>query len=95
MGDTPAFRKSYSTTDVNKSGSRVYDDAWDLGGVKITRRGQEFVLMRSDYLAKMIEDAREGRPNALEDLLKDYDPEKIKRLGAEFLADRPAGKELL
>jgi hypothetical protein len=89
------FSTSYSVTEVNKSGSRVYDDAWVKGGVEITRRGQRFALVRQDYLDKLIEEAREGRPTCLADLLADYDPEKIKEITAEFAAAPSVGKEML
>lgn len=95
MPGAPVFDVSYSTTDVNKSGSRVYDDAWVKGGVEITRRGQRFVLLRRDYLNRLIEEAREGRPQSLDDLLRDYDPGKIRELTAGFEAEPPSGKELI
>ena len=95
MADPLAFDSSYTTTDVNKAGSRVYDDAWQKGGVEITRRGQRFVLLRRDYLAKLMEEAGDGRPKSLDDLLRDYDADKIKTLAAGFLDDHPAGKEMI
>lgn len=95
MADSPAFEASYTTTDVNKSGSRVYDDAWQKGGVEITRRGQRFVLLRRDYLAKLIEEARDDRPKTLDDLLRDYDADKIRTLTEEFDVSPSAGKELI
>lgn len=95
MPGTPVFDTSYSTTEINKSGSRVYDDAWVKGGVEITRRGQRFVLLRQDYLNRLIEEAREGRPQSLDDLLRDYDADKVRKLTGDFAAEPPAGKELI
>ncbi len=95
MPGTPVFDTSYSTTEINKSGSRVYDDAWVKGGVEITRRGQRFVLLRQDYLNRLIEEAREDRPQSLDDLLRDYDADKIRTLTGDFAAEPPTGKELI
>jgi hypothetical protein len=89
------FAASYSVTEINKSGSQVYDDAWVNGGVEITRRGQRFALIRQDYLDKLIEEAREGLPNSLADLLADYDPKKIRKLTSEFAEAPPVGKEMI
>jgi hypothetical protein len=93
--DDPVFDTTYSTTDVNKAGARVYDDAWVKGGVQITRRGQRFVLLRQDYLTKLIEDAHDDRPKSLDDLLRDYDADKVKKLTAVFTDEPPAGKEVI
>ncbi|MBF0324032.1 hypothetical protein [Magnetospirillum moscoviense] len=95
MPGAPVFETSYSTTEVNKSGSRVYDDAWVKGGVEITRRGQRFVLLRQDYLSRLIEEARDDRPQSLDDLLQDYDTAKIRNLTADFEAEPPTGTELI
>jgi hypothetical protein len=95
MSGAPVFDTSYSTTEINKSSSRVYDDAWVKGGVEITRRGQRFVLLRQDYLNRLIEAARDGRPQSLDDLLRDYDADKIRTLTGDFEAEPPAGKELI
>ena len=43
----------------------------------------------------MLEDARDDPPKSLEDLLRGYDADKIKRLTREFLDDAPAGQELI
>jgi hypothetical protein len=95
MPDKLRFDTVYSTTDVNKAGARVYDDAWAKGGVEITRRGQRFVLLRQDYLAKLLEQARDNLPHTLDDLLRDYDIEKIRKLTADFAVVPPAGKEII
>ncbi|MFA7431459.1 MAG: hypothetical protein WCZ23_14970 [Rhodospirillaceae bacterium] len=89
-----AFR-SFSTTEVNKSGGRVWDEAWQNGGVEITRRDQRFVVMRVDYLEKVIDEARDDRPKTLEDLLAGYDGDKIRRLTHGFMNDKPSGRESL
>ena len=95
MPGAPVFDTSYSTTDVNKAGARVYDDAWVKGGVEITRRGQRFVLLRQDYLTKLIEDAHDDRPNTLDDLLHDYDAGKIRTLTVDFSTGPAVGKEII
>ena len=95
MAGDPVFDTTYSTTDVNKVGARVYDDAWSKGGVQITRRGQRFVLLRQDYLTKLIEDAHDDRPRSLDDLLRDYDADKVKKLTAGFTDEPPAGREII
>ena len=95
MSGTPLFDTSYSTTDINKSSSRGYDDAWVKGGVEITLRGQRFVLLRQDYLNKLIEEARDDRPKSLDDLLLDYDASKIQKLTSGFTNEPPTGKELI
>ena len=95
MAGDPVFDTTYSTTDVNKAGARVYDDAWVKGGVQITRRGQRFVLLRQDYLAKLIEEARDDRPKSLADLLHDYDADKVKKLTAVFMDEPPTGREAI
>ena len=95
MATPPVFDTSYSTTAVNKSGSRVFDDAWVKGGVRITRRGQLFVLLRQDYLDRLIEEARDDRPNSLDDLLRDYDAAKIRTLTADFADDDAQGREIV
>ncbi|MEJ0018605.1 MAG: hypothetical protein WDN25_19015 [Acetobacteraceae bacterium] len=85
---------TYTATDLNKSGGKVLDDAGD-GAVRIKRRGTSYVLMREETLARMLEAAREGRPQSLQDLLRDYDAVKVKSLTREFLDDAPVGKERL
>jgi len=95
MPGAPIFDSRYSTTDVNKSGARVYDDAWVKGGVQITRRGQNFVLLRQDYLETLIQEAQENRPKSLNDLLHDYDADKIKTLTTQFMNASPTGNEII
>ncbi len=95
MPGAPVFETSYSTTDINKAGARVYDDAWVKGGVEITRRGQRFVLLRQDYLTKLIEDAHDDRPKTLDDLLQDYDAGKIRTLTVDFSSGPTVGKEII
>ena len=85
---------SYSATDLNKCGGQILDAA-TTGAVRISRRGQDFILMRSDQLTGLLEAARDGRPQSLDDLLRDYDAAKIRGLTAGFLEDAPAGKEHL
>jgi hypothetical protein len=84
----------FSATDLNKSGAKVLDRALD-GAVEITRREQHFVLLREEQLKRLLTEAREDRPRSLEDLLRDYDPEKIKAETRAFLDEDPAGSELI
>lgn len=89
------FSASFSTTEINKSGAKVYDEAWVRGGVEITRRGQKFALLRQDVLEDMLSAASDRRPQSLEDLLRDYDADKIRKLSGVFLTAPPRGKELI
>jgi hypothetical protein len=86
---------SFRATDMNKAGGKILDAAAAKGGVEITRRGQEFILMLKSDLTKMLDDAREDRPQTIEDMLRDYDRDKIGKLTAGFLDDQPAGKEII
>jgi hypothetical protein len=83
-----------SATEFNKAGGKLLDAAL-AGAVRITRREQRFVLMREDALLHLIEDARDDRPKSLDDLLRDYDPDKLKKLTRGFLDDARKGKELI
>jgi hypothetical protein len=70
-------------------------DAATRGPVRITRRGESFVLLRETELAEILVEAADPRPKSLADLVKDYDAEDVKsRLGA-WLTDAPVGKEAL
>jgi molybdopterin-guanine dinucleotide biosynthesis protein len=89
-----AFVATYTATDLNKAGGRVLDDA-GRGTVRIRRRGTNFVLLREEQFTRLLAAAHDGRPQSLEDLLRDYDPDKVKSLTRGFLDDAPAGKELL
>ncbi|MDK9721049.1 MAG: hypothetical protein OEL53_07675 [Rhodospirillales bacterium] len=89
------FAASYSTTEINKSGAQVFDEAWARGGVEIRRRQQRFALVRQDVLERMIAEAGDQRPRSLDDLLRDYDADKIKGLTGDFLTAPPRGKERL
>jgi hypothetical protein len=92
MSDVVPFAGSFSATDLSKSAGKLLDAALN-GAVRITRREQSFVLLREEALSELLRDAREDRPRSLEDLLRDYDAEKIKRLTRPFLDDTAAGKE--
>jgi len=83
---------TFSATDLNKSGGKLLDTALK-GAVRITRRDQRFVLMREETLAELLDDARDVRPKSLDDLLRGYDADKIKKLTRGFLDDLPTGKE--
>ncbi|HYG91330.1 MAG TPA: hypothetical protein VD978_34310 [Azospirillum sp.] len=90
-----SFSASYRATDMNKAGGKMLDTAAAKGAVEINRRGQEFVLMLKSDLTKMLDDAREDRPQTIEDMLRDYDREKIAKLTVSFMNDQPVGKEIL
>ena len=85
---------TYTATDLNKAGGKVLDDA-GRGAVRIRRRGTSYVLMREETLDGLLAAARDGRPQSLEDLVRDYDGGKVKALTRGFLDDRPHGKERL
>lgn len=90
-----SFSASYRATDMNKAGGKMLDTAAAKGAVEISRRGQEFVLLLKSDLERLLDDAREDRPQSIEDMLRDYDREKIARLTSGFMNDPPAGKETL
>jgi len=83
-----------SSTDLNKTSGKVLDMAFE-GPVRVTRRNQRFVVMTEDTLENLLEAARDNWPQSLEDLLQDYDKDKIRRLAGGFLSDPPVGKEIL
>jgi hypothetical protein len=85
---------TYTATELNKTGGKILDDARS-GTVRIKRRGVSYVLMREEHLVGLLQAARDGRPESLEDLLRDYDSEKIKAATRGFLNDTPRGKEIL
>lgn len=85
---------TYTATDLNKAGGKVLDDA-ATGAVRIRRRGTSYVLMREEQFSRLLAGAREGRPQSLEDLLRDYDARKVKSLTRHFLEAPPVGKERL
>lgn len=87
------FAASYSTTEINKSGAEVFDEAWARGGVEIRRRQQRFALVRQDVLERMIAEAGDHRPRSLDDLLRDYDACKVKDLTDAFLNAPAKGRE--
>ena len=95
MSQSLNFSMSYRATDLNKAGGKILDAAATKGAVEINRRGQEFVLMLKSDLTKMLDDAREDRPQTIEDMLRDYDREKITKLTVNFMNDQPVRKEIL
>jgi hypothetical protein len=92
--DRVRFAGRYSATALNKSGGKLLDKALE-GAVQITRREQRFVLIREEQLAQLIDEAGGDRPQSLDDLLRDYDAAKIKKLTRGYLDDPPKGKEML
>lgn len=88
------FAASYSATDLNKSGGRLRDAA-SRGAVRIARRQQRFVPIREDALVDLLKEAREDRPRSLEDLHRDYDAKKVKKLTRRFLDDAAKVEELI
>src|SRR3954453_19223622 len=91
---TLKFKARFSATELNKAGGKALDTALD-GAVRITRRGQSFVLIREELLSQLLDAARDPRPQTLDDLLRDYDADNIKPLTRSFLYDDPAGQELI
>jgi len=89
-----AIVATYTATELNKTGGKILDDAGS-GTVRIKRRGVSYVLMREEHLADLIQAARDGRPQSLEDLLQGYEAKKVKAATRGFLDDPPRGKESL
>jgi hypothetical protein len=87
--------EKFTTTTVNKFPARVWDAAWKAGAVEVDRRDQRFVVMRMDFLAKALDDARHNRPQSLDDMLADYDRDAAKEDTSWFLNDSSEGRELL
>jgi hypothetical protein len=84
---------SFTASDLKQSGPIL--DAATRGMVRLTRRGDVFLLLREAQLAHMLQEAADPRPKTLADLLVDYDAEDVKaRLGAWTNA-APSGGEAL
>jgi hypothetical protein len=84
---------SFTATSLKTPGPAL--DAAARGPVRITRRGETFVLLREAQLAEILTEAADLRPKDLTDLVAGYDPAAVaSRLGG-WLTDRPAGKEPL
>jgi len=83
-----------SSTELNKTSGKVLDMA-QQGPVRVVRRNQNFIVIKESTLDDMLVAARENRPQTLEDMLIDYDKEKIRRLAGGFIYDAPLGKEIL
>ena len=45
--------------------------------------------------SRLNEDDHDDRPRSLDDLLRDYDADKVKTLTAGFTDEPPAGKEII
>ncbi len=86
------FVSSFTATDLKAPGPVL--DAATRGPVRVTRRGQSFVLMREEQLAEIVAEAADPRPKALADLLVDYDAEDVKKRLGGWLIDPPVGKEI-
>ncbi len=86
------FLDRFTATDLNKAGGRVLDRA-SAGPVEVSRRDQSFTVIETKALEQMLADARAGRPMSLEDMLADYDPDKVRSLTKGWREDAPAGKE--
>jgi hypothetical protein len=95
MVDVLNPKEKFTTTTVNKSPAHVWDAAWKSGVIEIDRREQRFVLIRMDVLAKTIDDARNNRPQSIDDMLSGYDRAAAKEKTEWFLNDAPEGRELL
>jgi hypothetical protein len=92
MSQPAPLAARFSAADLRKSAGKLLDAALE-GPIQITRRGENFVLLSEQALLALLQGAGKGRPESLEDLLRDYDAEKIKRLTYPFLNHRPSGKE--
>ena len=82
---------SFTATALKSPGPVL--DAAARGLVRITRRGETFVLLREAHLTELLAEAADPRPKTLADLVAGYDPAAAS-LGT-WLADPPAGKEAL
>jgi len=85
------FVSSFTATDLKAPGPVL--DAATRGPVRVTRRGQSFVLMREEQLAEIVAEAADPRPKTLADLVVDYDAEDVKKRLGGWLSDPPVGKE--
>jgi hypothetical protein len=84
---------SFTATNLNTPGPVL--DAAVRGPVRITRRGEAFVLLREARLAEILDEAADPRPKELADLVAGYDrAEMTSRLGHR-LTDQPEGSEAL
>ena len=70
-------------------------DAAVRGPVRITRRGETFVLLREAQLANLLAEAADPRPKTLADLVAGYDAESVVSSLEGWLTDGPVGKEAL
>jgi hypothetical protein len=86
------FVSSFTATDLKAPGPVL--DAATRGPVRVTRRGQSFVLMREEQLAEIVADAADPRPKTLADLVVDYGAEDVKKRLGGWLRDPPVGKEI-
>ncbi len=70
-------------------------DAAARGPVRITRRGESFVILREARLAELLAEAADPRPKTLADLVAGYDAAGVKARLSGWLADAPSGTEAL
>lgn len=84
---------SFTATNLKAPGPVL--DAAVRGPVRITRRGETFVMLREAQLAEMLAEAADPRPKNLADLVDGYDPDAVKSRLGDWLTDRPEGKEAL
>jgi hypothetical protein len=84
---------SFTATNLKTPGPVL--DAAARGPVRITRRGEIFVLLREARLTELLAEATDPRPKNLADLVAGYDADGVKARLAGWLADPPAGREAL
>jgi hypothetical protein len=92
MSQPAPLAARFSAADLRKSAGKLLDAALE-GPIRITRRGENLVLLSEQALLALLQGAGKDRPESLQDLLRHYDAEKIKQLTRPFLDDRPGGKE--
>ena len=84
---------SFTATGLKTPGPVL--DAAARGPVRITRRGETFVMLREAQLDELLAEAADPRPKTLADLVSGYDADAVNpRLGG-WLTGRPEGKEAL
>jgi len=84
---------SFTATNLKAPGPVL--DAATRGLVRITRRGETFVILREAQFAEILADAADPRPKTLADLLAGYEAEEVKSRLRGWLDDKQSGREAL
>jgi len=73
-----------SATELNKTSGKVLDLAMK-GAVRVVRSNNNFIIIQEDYLNSMLESANKNYPKTIQDMLVNYDQDKIRSLVRNFL----------